>query len=88
MGDNIMNKNKQSARKVQWIDVSGQRMQLEPSVGGELLVEVEYGAVTIRADNCRLTTSPGSGQPDFIVALQELNITISMMNCRIDWKKE
>jgi hypothetical protein len=75
------------AQEVQWVDLSGQKMLLEASHGGELLVEVEHGAVTIRATNCLLTEfgSPGI-RPNVRKQVKCLHITLLLHNCRIDWK--
>jgi hypothetical protein len=62
-------------------------MLLEASHGGELLVEVEHGTVTIQATNCLLTEfgSPGI-RPDVRKQVECLHITLPLQNCRIDWK--
>jgi hypothetical protein len=72
------------AEKVEWVDPSGKRILLD---GGEILVVLQYGAVTIRATNCLLTEigSPGT-MPDVRRKVDALHITVPLNSCRIDWK--
>lgn len=72
------------AVQVHWVDPSGQRMLLDGS-NGQIVVEVQYGAVTIRATECLLTKFAFGGTPDYKVRKPNLHITLSLHNCRIDW---
>jgi len=76
------------ARQIRWIVPGGQLMQLETSGSGELVVEVDHGAVIISAKNCLLTEfRPQGVGAEIRKGIDELDITISLMNCRIDWQK-
>ena len=78
-----------TAQVVAWKSPEDQAMSLTPmyEAGGKLEVEIFNGSVTIRGKHCRFNwTNPKTGEKAGQKMLDDVDITVHLSACQINWK--